>query len=143
MANRAAILKQTFQNSVALPFEQVLPEVVLQKLLEEQGVKYRQTLYTPMVVLWAWVCQVLDTDKSLSNAVNRVMAWLAAAGEAVPSSDTGAYSKARKRLPLAVLKALLPRTAVALSAQIKPEQQWCGRRVKAFEPAFDMMARAC
>lgn len=100
MANRAEILKQTFQNSVALPFEQVLPEVVLQKLLEEQGVQYRQTLYTPMVVLWAWVCQVLDTDKSLSNAVNRVMAWLAAAGQAVPSSDTGAYSKARKRLPL-------------------------------------------
>jgi Transposase DDE domain/Insertion element 4 transposase N-terminal len=140
MANRATILKQTFQNSVALPFEQVLPEVVLQKLLEEQGVKYRQTLYTPIVVLWAWVAQVLDTDKSLSNAVNRVMAWLAAAGQAVPSSDTGAYSKARKRLPLGVLKALLPRTAVALTAQIKPEQQWCGRRVKAYDGTSVLMS---
>jgi len=50
MANRAAILKEPFQNSVALPFAQVLPEVVLQKLLEAQGVKYRQTRYTPIVV---------------------------------------------------------------------------------------------
>jgi hypothetical protein len=50
MTNRATILKEKFQNSVALPFEQVLPEVVLQKLLEEQGVKYRQTLYTRMAL---------------------------------------------------------------------------------------------
>ena len=68
MTNRAYILKQTFQNSIALPFEQVLPEAMLQKVLEEQGVHYRQTLYTPLVVLWAWLSQVLDADKSLSNA---------------------------------------------------------------------------
>ncbi len=84
MANRAEILKQKFHNSVALPFEQVLPEGIIQKLLDEQGVKYRQTLYTPIVVIWSWVCQVLDEDKSLSNAVNRVMAWVAAAQERIP-----------------------------------------------------------
>ena len=77
--------------------------------------------------------QVLDSDKSLSNAVSRVIAWLAAAGEKVPSADTGGYSKARKRLPLSVLKPLLKRTAVALQAEVKPEQRWCGRRVKAYD----------
>lgn len=138
MANRVAILKQKFQNSVALPFEQVLPEAVIQAVLEEQGVKYRQTLYTPIIMVWAWVSQVLDADKSLSNAVNRVIAWLAAAKQEVPSVDTGAYSKARKRLPLAVLKPLLQRTAVALQSEVKPEQGWCGRRVKAFA-----LARRC
>ncbi len=109
MASRSEILKQKFQTSVALPVEQVLPEEVIQTVLDEQGIKYRHTLYTPIVVLWAWVCQVLDGDKSLSNAVKRVTAWLAAEGETAPSGDTGAYSKARKRLPLAVLKSLLPR----------------------------------
>lgn len=104
----------------------------MQKVLQEQGVKYRQMLYTPIVVIWAWLSQVLDADKSLSNAVNRVVAWIAVAGEAVPSADTGAYSKARKRLPLAVLKPLLGRTAAALTSEVKPEQWWCGRRVKAF-----------
>ena len=103
MPNRAAILKQKFQDTIALPFEQVLPEAVMQQVLEEQGVSYRQTLYTPIVVMWAWMSQVLDSDKSLSNAVSRVIAWLATAGEEVPSADTGAYSKARKRLSLSVL----------------------------------------
>ena len=75
MPNRAAIIKQKFQDSLALPFEQVLSEAVIQTVLEEQGVSYRQTLYTPIVVVWAWISQVLDVDKSLSNAVNRVIAW--------------------------------------------------------------------
>lgn len=140
MANRAYILKQKYQNSVALPFEQVLAEATIQKVLQEQGVEYRQTLYTPIVVLWTWLSQVLDADKSLSNAVNRVIAWLAAAGEEVPSADTGAYSKARKRLPLAVLKPLLKRTAAALTSEVKPEQRWCGRRVKAYDGTSILMS---
>ena len=74
MPNRAAIIKQKFQDSLALPFEQVLPSAVIQQVLEEQGVSYRQTLYTPIVVVWAWMSQVLDSDKSLSNAVSRVNA---------------------------------------------------------------------
>ena len=132
MPNRAAILKQKFQDSLGLPFEQVLSEAVLQNELEAQGVSYRQTLYTPVVTLWAWMSQVLDADKSLNNAVSRVIAWLAAAGEAIPSADTGAYSKARKRFPRIMLQLLLKRTAQALQTQVKPEQRWCGRRVKAF-----------
>jgi hypothetical protein len=140
MANRATILKQKFQNSIALPFEQVLPEAVMQQVLQQQGVKYRQTLYTPIVVIWAWLSQVLDADKSLSNGVNRVIAWMAAVGEAVPSADTGAYSKARKRLPLAVLKPLLRRTAAALTSEVKPEQWWCGRRVKAYDGTTVLMS---
>ena len=133
MPNRAEILKQKFQNSLTLPFEQMLTEAMLQQVLEQEQISYRQTIYTPVVTLWAWLSQVLDSDKSLSNAVSRVIAWLSAAGAGVASSDTGAYSKARKRLSLAVLKHLLERTAVALQAKVKPEQRWCGRRVKAYD----------
>lgn len=133
MANRAAILKQKFQTSLALPFEQVLPEAVIQEVLEQLGVNYRQTVYTPVVTLWAWMSQVLDVDKSLNNAVSRVIAWLAAAGEAIPSADTGAYSKARKRLPNVLLEQLLTKTAQTLQAKVSPEENWCGRRLKAYD----------
>ena len=140
MPKRADILKQKFQDSLTLPFEQVLPEAVIQKILKEQGVSYRQTLYTPIVTLWAWMSQVLDSDKSLSNAVSRIIAWLATAGETVPSADTGAYSKARKRLSLTVLQPLLKQTADALQMEVKPEQQWCGRRVKAYDGTTVLMS---
>ncbi|UBF24191.1 hypothetical protein K9N68_21030 [Kovacikia minuta CCNUW1] len=37
MTNRAEILKQKFQDSIALPFEHVLPESVVQQVLQAQG----------------------------------------------------------------------------------------------------------
>jgi hypothetical protein len=40
MENQAAILKQKFQNSTALPFEEVLPAAIVQQVLQAQGVKY-------------------------------------------------------------------------------------------------------
>lgn len=140
MTNRAEILKQKFQASIGLPFERVLPEPVVQQVLQAQGVKYCETLYTPIVVLWAWLSQVLDTDKSLSHAVKRVIAWITTTQEDVPSADTGGYSKARKRLPLGVRKPLLRRSASELTAKVKPEQQWCGRRVKAYDGTTVLMS---
>ncbi|NJN32844.1 MAG: IS4 family transposase, partial [Synechococcales cyanobacterium RM1_1_8] len=59
MSNRAEILKQRYRNSVGLPFERVLSESEIAQVLAEEGVSYRQVLYTPMVVLWAWISQVL------------------------------------------------------------------------------------
>ncbi len=76
---------------MALPFEQVLTEAMIQQVLEQEQLSYRQTIYTPVVTLWAWLSQVLDSDKSLSNTVSRMIAWLSGAGFGVPSSDTGAY----------------------------------------------------
>ena len=74
--------------------------------LEAEKVKYRNRLFNPIVTLWAFLSQVLDSDKSLQNAVSRVIVWLAEAGEPIPSTDTGGYTKARKRLPSGLLKRL-------------------------------------
>jgi hypothetical protein len=95
---------QKFTQSVGLPFRDLLPESKILEALEAEKVKYRNRLFNPIVTLWAFLSQVLDSDKSLQNGVSRVIAWLAAAGEAIPSTDTGAYSKARKRLPEGLLK---------------------------------------
>lgn len=65
---------------------------------------------------------------------------MAAVGETVPSADTGAYSKARKRFPLAILKPLLKQTATVLTAQVNREQWWCGRRVKAYDGTTVLMS---
>lgn len=58
-----------------------------------------------------------------------MIAWLASAGQTVPSDDTGAYSKARKRLPERVLKRLFANSATALEQQSTEAELWCGHRV--------------
>ena len=44
--------------------------------------------------------------------------WLSAAGVKPPSSDTGAYSKARKRLPEKLVQQLVPIVAEALEKEV-------------------------
>jgi hypothetical protein len=133
MPNRAEILKQKFQESLGLPFAEVLAGDVMGQVLSQHGIQVRQTLYTPEVALWAWLSQVLDPDKSLRNTVSRILAWVSCAKLNPPSSDTGAYCKARQRLPIAVIEEFFVHSVMALEAQTPPEGLWCGRRIKAYD----------
>jgi len=101
-------------------------------------VSYRQTLYTPIVTLWAWMSQVLDSDKSLSNAVSRLLSWLATAGETVQQTPEHTAKLANAYPDSA--PALLKQTADALQMEVKPEQRWCGRRVKAYDGTTVLMS---
>ena len=140
MPNRAEILKQKLVNSMGLPWQELLPASAIEKVLADEQVSYRQCVYTPIVTLWMFLSQVLDADKSLQNAVNRAIAWLTLAGRAVPSSDTGAYSKARKRLPERVVKRLLQQSAEGIEAEVEREQLWCGRPVKVYDGTSILMS---
>ena len=90
MPNRACILKQQFLQSVASPWEKLLPDSEVGELLANEKIRYYQSIYTPIVTLWAMISQVLAPDQSLSQAVKRMSTWLSAAGVKSPSSDTGA-----------------------------------------------------
>ena len=129
MPNRAKILKDKLFASVGLPWQELLPASVIEAVLAEEKVNYRNSVYTPVVTIWMFLLQVLDQDKSLQNAIDRVGTWLKATGEKAPSSNTGAYSKARKRLPERVLERLFKHTAQGIQAQVEKEQLWCGRPV--------------
>jgi hypothetical protein len=96
----------------------------------EEGITYRNCVYTPLVTLCLMISQVFSPDKSLSNAIKRITTWLAAAGVELPSQDTGAYCKARQRLPESFFTKLVTETADELEQRVLPEHQWCGLRVR-------------
>jgi hypothetical protein len=140
MPNRAAILKQQFHQSVGLPWQDILPASRLEAILAEEGITYRNCVYSPIVTLWAMISQVLDPDKSLSNAVKQMITWLSVSGVAAPSADTGAYSKARARLPESLLLRLVPETSAQLEQQVPAAQQWCQRRVRVCDGTTVLMS---
>ena len=139
MPKPAEILKQQFFKSLGLPWNDILPESRLEELLEEEEISYRTRVYTPIVTLWAMVYQVLSPDKSLSNTLKCITTWLTATGIKPPSSDTGAYSKARSRLPEKLLQRLIPETANQLEQKVPESQYWCSRRVKVFDGTTVLM----
>lgn len=140
MLNRAEILKQQFNQSIGFPWQEILPESRIEEILGEEKIQYRNCVYTPIVTLWALLSQVLDPDKSLSNAVKRMIVWVGAAGGECPSPDTGAYSKARQRLSESVLQRLIPDTAESLEQTIGFAKQWCGHRVRVYDGTTVLMS---
>lgn len=140
MPNRASILKQQFLQSVALPWKELLPDSTVKELLAKENLRYYNSVYTPIVTLWAMISQVLDPDKSLSQAVKRMSTWPSGAGVVPPSSDTGAYSKARQRLPERLVQQLVPVVAEALEKQVPRLQQWCGRQVRVLDGTTVLMS---
>jgi hypothetical protein len=140
MSNQAEILKRQYLQSLGQPMQDILPASRIEEILAEAGVTYRNSLYTPLITIWAMMSQALDPDKSLSNVVKRVISWLGASDSKSPSNDTGAYSKARQRLPEEVLERLVPETAEALEQQVPEREQWCGRRVRVFDGTTVLMS---
>jgi hypothetical protein len=140
MANQSDILKQHLFSSLGFPWQDALPESRMEAILEAEGIRYRQRLYTPIVTVWGMIYQVLCPDGSLRETVKWLRKCVLEGGVTPPSSDTGAYSKARSRLPERLLKRLIGESAEPLEQQVSTEHQWCGRRVRVFDGSTILMS---
>jgi len=69
-----------------------------------------------MVTLTAFISQILSEDHSCRDAVARVRADQVARGETPCSAATGAYCKARKRLPKNLIWRVMRETGQTLHA---------------------------
>lgn len=70
----------------------MLPDSAIEQALWELKIKYKKRLFDPIVTLWAFLSQVIDTDKSCHNAVSKIIAHLAESEVEIPSTDTSAYA---------------------------------------------------
>jgi hypothetical protein len=75
----------------------------------------------------------LSDDGSCRETVSRVIAQCGIRNQKAPSARTGAYCRARQRLSEGLFQYLLTRSARELEAQARPEDRWCGKRVRAVD----------
>jgi hypothetical protein len=96
----------------------------------DEATEYRERSFTLQVTFWAFLLQVLTPGCACREVVRHVQLWWRERdGEKTLSSDTGAYCKARARLPLPWLEELFEALCAKLSAGVAAHQLWCGRRV--------------
>jgi hypothetical protein len=97
-------------------FKRMLLQLHLKLALKEASMGYYERLFSPVVTLWCMIFQRLNPDRTLQAAVYDVHSGgadrLASRKEAPPSKRirslaTTAFSKARARLPLSLLSAVL------------------------------------
>lgn len=137
IGNKVKKLRQKFSQSVGFPIQEALPESAIQEALTAENYAGRQCFFDPILTAWAFLSQTLDSDRSCRKAVSRVMAYQAdlcekppeAEAHSITHSDTGAYCKARQRLPEAVLKRLYQMVSQQLEKGVDETRLWFGRRV--------------
>jgi hypothetical protein len=110
-------------------FAELLDPKVVEEELKAEGVSCKDCIFTPTVVLWTFLSQVLSTDHSCRKAVSRLIAYLTARGKRACEPDTGAYCKARGRLPVGVIQRLVRKIAEAIGSRARREWLWKGREV--------------
>ena len=119
-----------------LPFSNVLTTERLAEVFESAGVDFANAdddpvvVYTPAVTLWAFLSQMLFTgeQRSCTAAVARVAVVEASCGRVVSDTNTGAYCRARCRIPEAVPQRLTYDIAGDSETQLPDEWRWKGHR---------------
>jgi hypothetical protein len=122
--------QQQLAQDPQLPFARLLDRPLVEEALRAEKVSFRERLFSPLVTLWVFLSQVLDPDHSCRQAVARFVAWRAAQHLPPCSADTGAYCKARRRLPEGVLARLTRATGRQAQDQAPPAWRWEGRTLK-------------
>jgi hypothetical protein len=132
-SGQLASLRWRWSRAPGLLANVVLPLAQLQAALQAEAVVYRERLFTPLVTLSAFLGQILDPDHSCRQAVARVLAWLVGCGRKACSAETGAYCRARQRLPESVLARLTRDTGQQLTAKHRRRWHWHGHAVKVLD----------
>ena len=95
---QATLLRHQFLQDGGLPFTDVLTDEVIAGALATVG-GWLDRIFSPLVTLWVFLGQVLSADHSCRAAVARLVAHRVAHGPRPCSARTGAYCRARQRLP--------------------------------------------
>lgn len=128
----ADLLRRQFLQDGPLPFTDVLTEDTLAQALTTVG-GWLDRVFSPLVTLWVFLGQVLSADHSCRAAVARLIAHRLARGQEPCSAQTGAYCRARQRLPEAFFSETALRAGRALDAGVKDGWLWKRRRVYVYD----------
>ena len=115
-----------------LPFRDVLTAAQIEQAAAAQAVAFgtgADDVYSVPMTLWAFIAQVLSDQKSCVAAVARVLVLLAILGRKPCGAGSGAYCKARAKLPERFLQRLTCDVGQQLEAEAPDAWRWQGHRV--------------
>ena len=131
---RFRMVLSSFMQHADLPFKDALTEEKIQQAFDDEGCAFAQdddNVYTPAVTLWAFLSQVLfkGEQRSCLAAVARVVVLYVTLGRGACSDNTGAYCRARAKIPTVIIRRLALAVADVCEQQLPDDWLWKGRHV--------------
>lgn len=135
IARRFQLILSSFLQKDGLPFADVLPEEQIEAAFAEENATFAEDedgIYTPPITVWAFLSQVLykQEQRSCIAAVSRVIVLLVALGLKACAKNSGAYCKARAKVPEKVIRQLATSLADGCEQKVPRRWLWRGRHVK-------------
>lgn len=98
--------------------------------LEASLPAHRERLFPPTETLSMFMAQALKPDRSCQGIVDDVATKRLLHGMPLCSTKTGAYCKARQRLPLSLVSTMVTATGRMMTQRATIKWHWHGRRVR-------------
>jgi len=117
-------------NNDALSFFNLLTGPELLEQVESLLPQHRERLFPPTETLSMFLAQALSADRSCQKAVNDTALKRLAGALPLCSTHTGAYCRARKRLPGKMVHTLARFTGSWVTARAPESWRWRGRHVR-------------
>ena len=136
------LVRRSLLQAEGLPFGDAFTPEQMQQAFDAEGISFGDgdagaspeaedgIVYTPSVTLWAMLSQALFTDvqRACRAAVQRVAVYYALLGHEVSSTNTGAYCRARAKVPEGVVRRLAEGVAERCEAAVPEDWKWHGFR---------------
>jgi putative transposase len=129
LPQRFRLVLSSFMQHAGLPFKNALSEETIQQAFDDEGVAFAQDeddVYTPPVTMWAFLSQVLfkGEQRSCLAAVSRVVVLCVQLGRGACSDNTGAYCRARAKIPTIIISRLALEVADGCEQRIPADWLW-------------------
>jgi hypothetical protein len=118
------------RNSDAYAFFNVLTSEQLLEKVESLLPEHRERVFPPTETLSMFLAQALSADRSCQKAVDEAAIKRLAAGLSPCSTSTGAYCRARERLPMDMVNTLTCYTGRRITTHAPEAWHWRGHPVR-------------
>ena len=123
-------IRNRASNSDSYEFFNMLTSPELLDQVEDLLPDHRERLYPPTETLSMFLAQALSTDRSCQRAVNDAAIKRLAGGMTPCSTHTGAYCRARQRLPVEMVSTLVRKCGQLMTETALDAWYWQGRPVR-------------
>jgi hypothetical protein len=115
----------------------LIPQATIDAVSRAVGYRGRRCFWTPGVIVWTFLRQILNSNCACREAVSMTISGLLArdaerrgGSQCSISGDPSAYAQARGRLPLKWFELLHRRVADDVCGRVGDTLRWCGRCVR-------------
>jgi hypothetical protein len=136
---QADAVRSQFAQQTGLPFLELLSATEVESACRACSHGWRKRIYTPWITLAMFLSQILSSDQSCGDALERFQKYRKDCGLPPVADDTASYCEARQRLPEEVVWELARRSGQSIHDKADAKWLFQGRPVKLLDGSTVIM----